>query len=191
MKGLERLRAVRRGNLRLNAFTHLLDEQSIENVDRELWVAVKDNLMVKAMPMEAGSRVLAGYTPDEDATCVAALKRDGALILGKTGMDEFGMGSLGMHSSKGPVHNPLFPGRSAGGSSAGSAAAVAAGMCDLALGSDTGGSVRLPASYCGVIGFKPSYGRISRHGLISYASSLDTIGILSKSIRLIARAFGM
>ncbi|KAG0801539.1 hypothetical protein G6F29_006321 [Rhizopus arrhizus] len=124
------------------------------------------------------------FTSPYDATVVRLLNDAGALIVGKTNMDEFGMGSANVHSVYGPVVNPydLSDKRVAGGSSGGSAASVAANMCRAALGSDTGGSVRMPASYCGVVGFKPSYGRCSRNGLISYANSLDTIGILAKTV---------
>lgn len=186
------LRSIRARNLELNAFTHLISELPTATsgpLDGAL-VAVKDNIMVRGMPMEAGSLLLQGHEPVENATCVQALIDAGARILGKTGMDEFGMGSHTLHSRSGPVLNPRHRGRvSPGGSSGGSAAAVAAGFCPFALGTDTGGSVRLPAAYCGVFGFKPTYGRISRHGLVSYASSLDTVGILAASLEWTRRAF--
>lgn len=168
---------------------------SIDGILSGIRVAVKDNIMVKGFPMNCGSRILNGHVPHEDATCIKLLKAAGVKIIGKTAMDEFGMGSNNIHGSHGPVFNPRFIARpdgpfSAGGSSGGSAAAVASGECQLGIGSDTGGSVRLPASYCGIYGFKPSYGRISRHGLVSYASSLDTIGLLADSISTLRIAFG-
>ncbi|GAW05765.1 amidase signature enzyme [Lentinula edodes] len=120
------------------------------------------------------------------------LKEAGARIAGKTNCDEFGMGSLNIHSIHGPVINPfdVDSRRAAGGSSGGSAAAVAAGLCDAALGTDTGGSIRLPASYCGVVGLKPSYGLLSRHGVVSYADSLDTVGVLAQNVQKVKKVFG-
>ncbi|KAK6341733.1 Trimeric GatFAB AmidoTransferase(AdT) complex subunit [Orbilia brochopaga] len=153
-----------------------------------LLFAIKDNLCTSNMPTSCASRMLADFHPQYDATVVARLKARGAVLLGKTNMDEFGMGSDSVHSCFGPVKNPLSSEHSAGGSSGGSAAAVASGMCFGALGSDTGGSIRLPASYCGVVGFKPSHGLLSRRGLIAYANSLDTVGIVASdvsSVRLI------
>ncbi|KAI9365127.1 amidase signature domain-containing protein [Pilaira anomala] len=130
--------------------------------------------------------MLREFTSPYDATVVKLLNEAGSLIMGKTNMDEFGMGSTNTHSAFGPVIHPDRSDgikRSPGGSSGGSAASVAMDMCAAALGSDTGGSVRMPASYCGLVGFKPSYGRCSRHGLVSYANSLDTIGILTKDVK--------
>lgn len=118
----------------------------------------------------------AGYTPSYNATVVSKLVENGCIVLGKNNMDEFGMGSHNQHSAAKPCSHPVHPTRVPGGSSGGSAAAVTSGAVLAAIATDTGGSVRLPAAYCGVTGFKPSYGRISRHGLIAYASSLDTIG---------------
>jgi aspartyl-tRNA(Asn)/glutamyl-tRNA(Gln) amidotransferase subunit A len=156
-------------------------------------VVVKDNLCATGWPTTAGSRMLAGFRAPYDACSVERLRRGGALIVGKSNMDEFGMGSFGVSSAFGPCTLPPVDGddgsaaavarrRVAGGSSSGSAAAVAQGLCVAALGSDTGGSVRLPAAFCGVVGVKPSYGRVSRWGLISYASSLDTVGVLAGSV---------
>ncbi|KAF4611140.1 hypothetical protein D9613_007113 [Agrocybe pediades] len=162
-----------------------------------LTVAVKDNIATSFLPTTCSSTMLKDFVSPFDATVVKILQRNGADIIGKTNCDEFGMGSLNIHSVHGPVKNPFNASkegttkdeRAAGGSSGGSAAAVAAGMCDAALGTDTGGSVRLPASYCGVIGFKPSYGLVSRWGVVSYADSLDTVGLFANDIPTIQRVF--
>ena len=150
-------------------------------------IAIKDNLSVASARLTAGSRMLDSYEAVYDATAVARLRAAGASIVGKTNMDEFGMGSHTNHSHYQPTLNPLTAPHSQqavspGGSSGGSAAAVSAYHCYAALGSDTGGSVRLPAAYCGCVGFKPTYGAVSRYGLVSYASSMDCVGVMARSV---------
>ncbi|MCU1314314.1 MAG: Aspartyl-tRNA(Asn) amidotransferase subunit [Acidobacteriaceae bacterium] len=154
-------------------------------------VGIKDVITMEGQPATAGSRILEGYTPPYTATAVRRLKAAGAVIVGKLNCDEFAMGSSNENSAYGPVQNPVAPGRVPGGSSGGSAAAVAAEMAAATLGTDTGGSIRQPASFCGVVGVLPTYGRVSRYGLIAFASSLDRIGPLSRTVEDSARVLGV
>jgi len=145
-------------------------------------IGIKDVLVMQGTPTTAGSLILKGYHPPYDATAVAKLEAAGAILLGKLNCDEFAMGSSNENSAYGPVHNPRALNRVPGGSSGGSAASVAAGLCVASLGTDTGGSIRQPAAFCGVVGVLPTYGRVSRFGLIAFASSLDRVGPFARSV---------
>lgn len=154
-------------------------------------IGIKDVLTMQGVPATAGSRILEGYCPPYDATAVARLEAAGAVLLGKLNCDEFAMGSSNENSAYGPVHNPRALDRVPGGSSGGSAAAVAADMAVATLGTDTGGSIRQPASFCGVVGLLPTYGRVSRYGLIAFASSLDRVGPFTHTVADAATLLGV
>ena len=189
---------IEKKNPRLNAYLSLTKERALEQAVRVdalaakgdplpplagIPVGIKDVLVMKGAPATAGSKILQGYRPPYDATAVAKLEAAGAVLLGKLNCDEFAMGSSNENSAYGPVRNPVDTERVPGGSSGGSAAAVAANLAVATLGSDTGGSIRQPASFCGVVGVLPTYGRVSRYGLIAYASSLDRVGPFAANVR--------
>jgi aspartyl-tRNA(Asn)/glutamyl-tRNA(Gln) amidotransferase subunit A len=193
-------------NPRLNVYLSLTKERALAQAARiddlaakgdplpplaGIPVGIKDVLVMKGAPATAGSKILQGYCPPYDATAVARLEAAGAVLLGKINCDEFAMGSSNENSAYGPVRNPVDTERVPGGSSGGSAAAVAANMAAATLGSDTGGSIRQPASFCGVVGVLPTYGRVSRYGLIAYASSLDRVGPFAANVRDAATLLGV
>ena len=187
-----------RENPKINAYLRLCPERALlaaEKVDEKIAaghdpgllggvpVAVKDVIVTRGVITTCGSKILANYIPPYDATAVERIEAAGGVIIGKTNCDEFAMGSSNENSAYGPVRNPVAPDRVPGGSSGGSAAVVAQGTAVVSLGSDTGGSVRQPASFCGVVGVTPTYGRVSRYGLVAFASSLDHIGPFARNVK--------
>ena len=197
---------IARKNPRLNAYLSLTKERALAQAARVdeaaakgdalgvlagIPVGIKDVLVMRGAPATAGSKILEGYRPPYDATAVSKLEAAGAVLLGKLNCDEFAMGSSNENSAFGPVRNPVDTDRVPGGSSGGSAAAVAANMAVTTLGSDTGGSIRQPASFCGVVGVLPTYGRVSRYGLIAFASSLDRVGPFAANVRDAATMLGV
>ena len=198
-------RRIEQRNPELNAYLALSPERAYKQADyidglvsrgeplprlAGLPLAVKDVLSTKGVVTTCGSRILEGYRPPFDATAVERLERAGAIVLGKTNCDEFAMGGSNENSAYGPVRNPVAMDRVPGGSSGGSAAAVAGGLAVAALGTDTGGSVRQPGSFCGIPAMMPTYGRVSRYGLIAFASSLDRVGVFAGNVRDVATLMG-
>src|SRR5271169_6410385 len=193
---------IERENPKLNAFLALCPGRAYAQADKidamvmrgtelpplaGLPVAIKDVISTRGVTTTCGSKILEHYVPPYDATAVTRLEAAGAVVLGKTNCDEFAMGSSNENSAYGPVRNPVAPDRVPGGSSGGSAAAVAAGLAAAALGTDTGGSIRQPGALCGIPAMMPTYGRVSRYGLIALASSLDRIGPFANTVRDVAR----
>jgi aspartyl-tRNA(Asn)/glutamyl-tRNA(Gln) amidotransferase subunit A len=200
------LAAIETGDGELHAFLYTDSESALQQADAAdvvlanealpgpltgIPLAIKDVLAVEAMPLTCGSRILEGFVPPFSATSVERLSGAGAVLVGKTNTDEFAMGSSTENSAYGVTHNPWDLERVPGGSSGGSAAAVAGGLVPAAIGSDTGGSIRQPAAFCGVTGLKPTYGRVSRYGLVAYGSSLDCVGPITRTAQDAALLFGV
>jgi aspartyl-tRNA(Asn)/glutamyl-tRNA(Gln) amidotransferase subunit A len=201
---LARIEAIDAGESGLNAYHEVFAEEAraeAARIDRVVaaggdpgplagaLIAVKDNIATTTGRTTCSSRILENWRSPFEATCVTRIREAGAIVIGKTNLDEFAMGSSGEHCAWGPVRNPHDRSRVPGGSSAGSAAAVAGGLCHAALGSDTGGSIRQPAAFCGCVGLKPSYGAVSRHGLVAFGSSLDQVGPLTRTVSDAASLF--
>jgi aspartyl-tRNA(Asn)/glutamyl-tRNA(Gln) amidotransferase subunit A len=178
--------AIDQRDAELHAYLHVVGESG-DGVP----IALKDIITTKGVPTTAGSRILEGYVPVFDSTVAICCKDAGLPLLGKTNLDEFAMGSSTENSGYGPTRNPWDPERVPGGSSGGSAAAVAAGLAPWALGSDTGGSIKQPAALCGLVGLRPTYGTVSRYGIVAFASSLDQVGPITKTVRDCARLYGI
>ena len=188
---------IKEKNGELNAYLEVFEKEALERAKEidekiasgetpgELWgvpLAIKDNILIRGKIASAASKILGNYVAPYDAFVIEKLKKAGAIFLGRTNMDEFAMGSSTENSAYGPTKNPRDTSKVPGGSSGGSAAAVAGGLAIAALGSDTGGSIRQPAAFCGVVGLKPTYGAVSRSGLIAMASSLDQIGPITQTV---------
>jgi aspartyl-tRNA(Asn)/glutamyl-tRNA(Gln) amidotransferase subunit A len=197
---------IERSDKNIGAFLTICEDRALEEarrIDEKIMagerleplagvpVAIKDNMVLRDVPTTCGSKMLEGYIPSYSATAIERLRGAGAIVVGKTNLDEFAMGSSTENSGYFVTRNPHNLDCVPGGSSGGSAAAVAAGMSLVALGSDTGGSIRTPASFCGVVGIKPTYGRVSRYGLVAYASSLDQIGPFAKTVRECAQVLSV
>ena len=179
------LERIEKSNKSLNAFITINEKTLNNNKEGSLAgipIGVKDLFCTQGLRTTAGSKALENYIPPYNATVVNKLEQEGAIIIGKCNNDEFAMGSTGKNSYFGHVKNPWNLAHCSGGSSSGSASAVAGGLCPASLGTDTGGSIRLPAHYCHLVGLKPSYGRVSRYGMIAYASSLDQAGTFSHTV---------